>query len=54
MTDEHVFGDWLRKSGFNGEGVREIIPGDGTQPIVQKGGPFSKKLPIACRSCNTG
>ncbi|MFC0438040.1 hypothetical protein [Kutzneria buriramensis] len=54
MTAEHVFGDLLRKSGFNGEVIREIIPGDGAQPIIQKGGPFSKKLPIACLSCSTG
>ena len=24
LTDEHVYGKWLRKLGYTGEGVREI------------------------------
>jgi hypothetical protein len=54
LTGEHIFGDWLHKLGFNGEGVREISAGDGTAPIIQKGGPFTKKLPIVCGTCNNG
>lgn len=52
LTDEHIYGKWLRKLGYAGEGVREIIPGDGGQPIIQRGGPFSKTLKIVCRPCN--
>lgn len=52
LTDEHVYGKWLRKLGYTGEGVREIVPGDGSKPIVQRGGPFSKTLKIVCRPCN--
>jgi hypothetical protein len=52
LTDEHIYGKWLRKLGYVGEGVREIIPGDGSQPIVQRGAPFSKTLKIVCRPCN--
>jgi hypothetical protein len=33
-------------------GVREIVPGDGSKPIIQRGGPFSKTLKIVCRPCN--
>ena len=52
LTDEHLYGKWLRKLGYTGEGVREIIPGDGSKPIIQRGGPFSKTLKIVCRPCN--
>ena len=52
LTDEHVYGKWLRKLGYTGEGVREIVPGDGSKPIFQRGGPFSKTLKIVCRPCN--
>ncbi|MBB5157426.1 hypothetical protein [Saccharopolyspora phatthalungensis] len=50
LTQEHIFGDWLRKLGYNGVGLREI----GDPPIVQRGGVFSKKLQIVCASCNNG
>lgn len=50
LTEEHVFGDWLRKLGFTGEGLREWSI-DGVS-VQQKGGPFSKELKIACRRCN--
>jgi hypothetical protein len=50
LTEEHIFGDWLRKLGYDGDGVREI----GDPPIIQRGGAFSKKLKIACASCNNG
>jgi hypothetical protein len=52
LTDEHVYGKWLRKLGYTGEGVREIVRGDGSTPIIQSGGPFSKRLKIVCRPCN--
>lgn len=52
LTDEHVYGKWLRKLGYTGEGIREIVPGDGSKPIIQRGGPFSKTLKIVCRPCN--
>jgi hypothetical protein len=52
LSGEHIFGDWLRKLGYDGEGVREIIPADGNTPIIQRGGPFSKKLKIVCFPCN--
>lgn len=52
LNEEHIYGDWLRNLGFAGEGVREIVPGDGSQPIIQRGGPFSKKLKIVCYPCN--
>jgi hypothetical protein len=54
LSDEHVFGDWLRKLGHTGEGVREILPGDGSEPIIQRGGMFSKTLKIVCTPCNIG
>ena len=53
LTDEHIFGDWLHKLGFTGEGVRKIGGDEEVQPIIQKGGPFSKKLRVVCRPCNT-
>lgn len=52
LNGEHIYGDWLRNLGYTGEGVREIIPGDGSQPIIQSGGPFSKKLKVVCYPCN--
>src|SRR5690348_221994 len=52
LNEEHIYGDWLRNLGFAGEGVREIVPGDGSQPIIQRGGPFTKKLKIVCYPCN--
>lgn len=52
LTDEHIFGDWLRELGYTGEGVREIVSGDGSEPIIQRGGFFSKKLKIVCADCN--
>ena len=52
LSREHIYGDWLRKLGYTGEGVREIVPGDGSQPVIQRGGPFSKKLRIVCYPCN--
>lgn len=52
LTDEHVYGKWMRKLGYTGEGVREIVPGNGSKPIIQRGGPFSKTLKIVCRACN--
>jgi hypothetical protein len=53
LTKEHIFGEWLRKLGYDGEGTREIIVGTASQqPILQRGGPFSKKLKIACQPCN--
>lgn len=54
LTGEHIFGDWLRNLGHTGEGIREIIPGDGSEPIIQRGGMFTKKLKIVCGSCNNG
>ncbi len=51
LTEEHVFGDWLRKLGYTGEGLREWSV-DGVS-VQQKGGPFSKKLKIVCTRCNT-
>lgn len=53
LTEEHVFGDWLWKLGFHGEGLREMVFEPGS-PILQKGGPFSKKLKVACGRCNNG
>jgi hypothetical protein len=53
LNGEHIYGDWLRGLGYTGEGVREIVPGDGSQPIIQRGGPFSKKLKIVCYPCNS-
>ncbi|CAM4299790.1 hypothetical protein KIPE111705_46905 [Kibdelosporangium persicum] len=50
LTDEHTFGDWLRKLGYSGAGLREI----GDPPIVQNAGPFSHKLKIVCANCNNG
>jgi len=52
LNSEHIYGDWLRNLGYTGEGVREIIPGDGNEPIIQRGGPFSKKLKVVCYPCN--
>lgn len=52
LSGEHIFGDWLRNLGNTGEGIREIIPGDGSDPIIQRGGMFSKKLKIVCADCN--
>lgn len=52
LTDEHIYGKWLRKLGYTGEGVREIVPGGGSKPVIQRGGPFSKTLKIVCRPCN--
>jgi hypothetical protein len=52
LNGEHIFGDWLRNLGFTGEGVREIVPGDGSQPIIQRGGLFSKELKVVCYGCN--
>jgi hypothetical protein len=53
LTDEHLFGDWLRKLGHTGEGVHEFIPGDGSEPLIQRGrGIFTKKLKIVCGTCN--
>lgn len=52
LTDEHIYGKWLRKLGYKGGGVREIVPGDGSQPIIQQGGPFTKALKIVCYPCN--
>jgi hypothetical protein len=52
LNAEHIYGDWLRKLGYTGEGVREIISGDGSTPVIQRGGPFSKKLKIVCYPCN--
>lgn len=52
LTDEHIYGKWLRSLGYTGTGVREIIPGDGGRPIIQQGGPFSKTLKIVCHPCN--
>lgn len=45
-------GKWMRKLGYTGEGVREIVPSGGSKPIIQRGGPFSKTLKIVCRPCN--
>ena len=45
-----MFGAWLRKLGYTGEGLREWSV-DGVS-VQQKGGPFSKKLKIACQRCN--
>ena len=52
LNGEHIYAHWLRNLGFTGEGVREIVPGDGSRPIIQRGGPFSKKLKIVCYPCN--
>jgi hypothetical protein len=53
LTEEHIYPDWLRKLGFRGEGLREIVfDGDPTRSVLQKGGPFSKTLKIACTTCN--
>jgi hypothetical protein len=37
LTYEHVFGEWLRKLDHTGDGVHELIPGDGGRPIIQRG-----------------
>ena len=52
LNGEHIFGDWLQNLGYTGEGVREIARGDGSEPIIQRGGPFSKKLKVVCYLCN--
>jgi hypothetical protein len=55
LSHEHVFGEWLRKLDHTGEGVHELIPGDGGEPIVQRGrGIFTRKLKIVCGACNHG
>ena len=53
LEKEHVFGDWLRKLGFSGEGWREITDESAT-PVsrIEQGGPFSKRLKIVCGPCN--
>jgi hypothetical protein len=52
LSEEHVFGEWLKKLGHGGNGIREYV--DGAAPVIQVGGPFSKTLKIVCRSCNNG
>ena len=52
LNGEHIFGDWLQNLGYTGEGVRKIVRGDGSGPIIQRGGPFSKKLKVVCYLCN--
>ena len=53
MTDEHVFGDWLRKLGFTGPGLRELTEdADPQRRILQEGHPFNKTLKILCEDCN--
>jgi hypothetical protein len=47
---EHIFGNWLNKAGRGGDGVRTWTA-DG-KPVIEKGGPFSKKLKIVCKRCN--
>ncbi len=52
LTEEHIYGKWLRTLGYTGTGVREIVPRHGSQPILQKGGPFTKTPKIVCYTCN--
>lgn len=48
---EHVLPDWLNRWGpGGGEGVRQRSANG--VPIIETGGPFSKKLKIVCRPCN--
>ncbi|MER7919052.1 MULTISPECIES: hypothetical protein [unclassified Streptomyces] len=48
---EHVLPDWLNRWGpGGGSGVRQLNV-NGT-PVIENGGPFSKKLKIVCRPCN--
>ena len=53
LTREHVLPDWLRNLGFKGDGTRQIVE-DGGTPILQPGGPFTKRLKIVCGPCNNG
>jgi hypothetical protein len=50
LTEEHVYGDWLRERVYSGEGVRELTL-DGMVRRSQ-GGPFSKTVKIVCYRCN--
>lgn len=48
---EHILPDWLNRWGpGGGEGVRQLNV-NGT-PVIENGGPFSKKLKLVCRPCN--
>jgi hypothetical protein len=51
LTGEHIFGDWVKKLGFGGEGVHQWSIDSGA-PVVHKAGPFAKKLKIVCQPCN--
>jgi hypothetical protein len=51
MTKQHVYDDWLRNLGYDGEGLREFIA-EPDQPVFQSGGPFTKTLRIVCEDCN--
>ena len=51
MTEQHVFDDWLRSLGYDGDGLREFIS-EPEQPVFQRGGPFTKTLRIVCNGCN--
>jgi hypothetical protein len=51
LTGQHVFDDWLRKLGFDGEGIREYIA-EPAEPVFERGGPFTKKIKIVCEPCN--
>lgn len=51
MTEQHVYDDWLRSLGYDGEGLREFIT-EPDQPVFQRGGPFTKTLRIVCADCN--
>jgi len=53
-SDEHIFGDWLRRHGNNGPGVRVTSSGWARVPSARKGGPFTKTVPGFCRRCNNG
>jgi hypothetical protein len=51
LTEQHVYDDWLRGLGYDGEGLREFIA-EPDQPVFQRGGPFTKTLRIVCEDCN--
>jgi hypothetical protein len=56
LTEEHVFGKWLRDLNFKGRSMWEVKQGaDETQRrTLPAGSLFSKRLRIVCESCNTG
>jgi len=56
LTEQHVFGKWLRNLGLKGRSMWEVSQGDGDaqRPPLPPGSLFSKTLRIVCGPCNTG